>query len=813
MSGRRKIVVLGMMSVHPVGGVVWQTVHYVVGLRRLGFDAYYVEASGHQPSYLLGEDKNGHRGRRAADFVERTMGRFGLARRWAFHALAEDGHCYGLSERELRRLYREAEIIINLHGATVPRPEHYETGRLIYLETDPVVVQLEVHRDDQEAIAYLEPHCAFFTFAEQIGRPDCKLPISDRFEFRPTRQPVVLDFWTGHGAERPTESFTTVGNWRQLWRDVTHGNDTYTWSKHHEFLKVIDLPSRTQHPFELALSQYDEEARRLLGGKGWSVRDALEISRDTGSYRAYVAGSRAEFTVAKDQNVRLRTGWFSDRSATYLAAGRPVVTQDTGFGTVLPTGEGLFAFQALDDAVAAVEAINAGYERHRAAAAQIGEEYFDHRVVLGRLLDDIGVQRIRRSSLIPTSKRPTVLPAETIDAIMWRRVPNLASPAAGEPVASVVVVAFDGLVFTRLCLESVLAHTRGEYEVIVVDNASSDDTPDYLRHLAERNPRVRIISNERNVGFAAANNQGLDAAKGEVLVLLNNDTVVAPGWLERLAARSADARVGAVGPVTNRSNTESQIETSYRSYGEMLEFAEARAREHDGQVREVGMLTMFCVALRRDVLDRVGLLDTRFGIGTLEDDDYAMRLRAAGYRLVCAEDVFVHHFGEASFGKLVATGEYQRLLEENKARFEEKWGIPWEPYDRRPDPAYEALLDRVRDEIDAAIPAGATVLVTSRGDDALLRLRGRRAWHFPQADGGEYAGHHPGDSAEAIAHLEDLRSKGAEFLVVPSTSDWWLEFYDDFATHLESRYSALRVDEACSIFDLRTSRLAPEAVA
>ena len=152
MSNRPKIVVLGMMSVHPVGGVIWQTLHYLVGFRRLGYDAYYVEASGHQPSYLLGDDDGGSRSSRAAAFIDETMRRFDLAGRWAFHALADDGRCYGLSQGELRRLYRDAELVINLHGGTVPRPEHYETDRLVYLETDPVAIQLEVHRNDREAV-------------------------------------------------------------------------------------------------------------------------------------------------------------------------------------------------------------------------------------------------------------------------------------------------------------------------------------------------------------------------------------------------------------------------------------------------------------------------------------------------------------------------------------------------------------------------------------------------------------------------------------------------------------------------------------
>ncbi len=803
MSDRRKLVLLGMMSKIPVAGVVWQTMHYVVGFGRLGFDVYYVEAHARTPSMFMEHEQDDGSGRAAA-FIDRLMRRFDLGGRWAFHALHDDGRVYGISEGQLRELYRSADLIVNLHGGTAPLPEHYATDRLVYVETDPVALQLELYASSDETIEFLEPHCAFFTFAENYGNDDCLLPVSDRFDLRPTRQPVVLDFWRDRAASGA--SFTTVGNWKQPWRDVYFEGETYSWSKHREFAKFLDLPARTGQEFELALAGCEGEERQLLEEHGWRVLPAEDVSADIDSYSDYVSRSRAEFTVAKDQNVRLRTGWFSDRSATYLAASRPVVTQDTGFGNVVPTGQGLFAFSTLDDAAAAVAAITGEYERHRVAAADVAREYFDDRVVLGALLDEVGLERIRGRSIIPVSKRPTILESETVGAVLSRPVPRLASPPGEEPWASVVVVTFNGLLFTRLCLESVLAHTDGEYELIVVDNGSNDDTPAYLEELAQGNPRVRLILNEGNLGFAAANNQGLEAARGRMLVLLNNDTIVTPGSLGRLHAHLADEKVGAVGPVTNRSNTEAQIDASYRTYGEMLRFAAERARENAGEPREVGMLTMFCFALRRDVFERIGPLDTQFEIGLLEDDDYVRRLRDAGYRLVCAEDVFVHHFGEASFGKLVADGEYRRILDENKARYEAKWGEPWRPYDRRRDSAYAQLVLQVRDAVRAATPVDATVLVATRGDEELVALGDRRGWHFPQTDRGVYAGHYPAESSEAIRHLEELRAQGAEFLVVPSTSAWWLKFYADFGRHLETRYRRLGGNGSCAIFDLRDAQ-------
>ena len=193
----------------------------------------------------------------------------------------------------------------------------------------------------------------------------------------------MLDLWQQFHAG-PAATFTTVGNWRQLWRPVSLNGELYHWSKHLEFLKFIELPRRTPQPFELALSSIQEDDRQLLLSHGWRVRDSLAFTTDVDAYRQYVGQSRGEFTVAKDQNVRLRSGWFSDRSASYLACGRPVVTQETGFSNILPTGDGLFAFSTLEEIEDAVDRINA---HHSAAAARIAREWFDYRVILPAMLE------------------------------------------------------------------------------------------------------------------------------------------------------------------------------------------------------------------------------------------------------------------------------------------------------------------------------------------------------------------------------------------------------------------------------------------
>jgi hypothetical protein len=383
-----------MLSRIPVAGAVWGTVQYLVGLRRLGCDVYYVEAHARTPTMLMRTAAD-DAAALAAAFIDRVMRRFDFAGKWCFHALHADGRCYGLSEAELKTLYREAAVIINFHGGTVPRPEHAATGRLVYLETDPVELEVELHNGAARAAEFLEPHVAFFTWGLNYGRPDCRVPLPAGFKFSISPPAVVSDLWdslppvTDGGLAATT--FTTVGNWRQGGQ-VTYRGEVYTWSKHTEFQKVLDLPRQTGQAFELALSSYDEADKRLLEGHGWRVRHGMGVSEELDPYRDYVARSRGEFTVAKDQNVRLRSGWFSERSAQYLAAGRPVVTQDTGFGSALPTGAGLFAFTTADDAAAAVDAINRDYDRHRRAARAVAREYLAADVVLPRLLAECGVR-------------------------------------------------------------------------------------------------------------------------------------------------------------------------------------------------------------------------------------------------------------------------------------------------------------------------------------------------------------------------------------------------------------------------------------
>ena len=253
--------------------------------------------------------------------------------------------------------------------------------------------------------------------------------------------------------------------------------------------------------------------------------------------------------------------------------------------------------------------------------------------------------------------------------------------AALFPKISVVVVTFGNRDLNVACLESVYRRTQWpNLEVIVVDNASDDGTPEYLRRAEREYPGLKVILNERNLGFAAANNQGLREAAGDYLVLLNNDTIVSRGWLPALVRHlHRDPSIGLVGAVTNAIGNEAMIPVGYERIEEMPAWAQRWMQEHDGETFDIPMLAMFCVAMRRSVHAQIGPLDERFGVGMFEDDDYSRRIHAAGLRTVCARDSFVHHWMKASFRRLPPE-EYQRLFETNRRLFEEKWGVAWEPH-------------------------------------------------------------------------------------------------------------------------------------
>jgi GT2 family glycosyltransferase len=252
------------------------------------------------------------------------------------------------------------------------------------------------------------------------------------------------------------------------------------------------------------------------------------------------------------------------------------------------------------------------------------------------------------------------------------------------PLVSILVVTFNCKDYLEPCFKSIERNTSyPAYEILVLDNASTDGTPEEIRRLAGADPRVRITLLEWNAGFAAGNNLIAREARGDYFVFLNPDTIVTPGWLERLLQHTQrDTATGLTVAVTNFAGNEIKVDFDYRNLREMEAFALRVAAKNAGVTRQVAAAPMFCVLASRSVWETVGEFDECFRIGMFEDDDYSLRVRQAGFHVVAAEDCFVHHFGNASFSTM-QSGEFERLFGENQRRFEQKWKQPWTPHQLR----------------------------------------------------------------------------------------------------------------------------------
>ena len=389
MRKKLRVVILGIMGRSPFGGQSWLYLNWLRGFARLGHEVWYVEDDvvwPYDPKQNAVTDDCSYAVRHLASCLERI----GLSEQWAMRFMGREDTCWGLPAKALNELYRSCDVLLNISGATDLCDWHLEAPFRVYVETDPVISELQLANDDEHTRVAFANHHTIVTYGENFGAPDCGVPLNG-IKYGKTRQPIDLDLWPM--AYDPTAPyFTTIGNYRHAGNEVTYKGETYRWSKHYEWEKFIDLPQRSPRPFELAMMVQDPEDAKLLETHGWKVVSPFDMSLDIfGTYPAYIRQSRAEFTVAKDQNIRLRSGWFSERDACYLASGKPVVAQDTGFGNIIPTGEGLFAFATMAEALAAIETINADYQRHCKAARALAEEYFATQTVAARLLTDLGL--------------------------------------------------------------------------------------------------------------------------------------------------------------------------------------------------------------------------------------------------------------------------------------------------------------------------------------------------------------------------------------------------------------------------------------
>lgn len=252
---------------------------------------------------------------------------------------------------------------------------------------------------------------------------------------------------------------------------------------------------------------------------------------------------------------------------------------------------------------------------------------------------------------------------------------------ANYPLVSIIILSYNGLEFLRNCLNSLFYYTSyPNLEVLIVDNDSDREVKNYLRKVKNKNNEVKLIFNVENMGYGPGNNVGLKAAKGDYLVLANNDVVFGDKWLTRLVRHFEHKKTGLVGPVTNSCGNNQKIGApNFDNISEVDRFAQELYEANKGKSRiKKDSLGFYCVAIKREVYNRLGGLDEKYGIGMFEDDDYCLSARQAGYDLCVAEDVFVYHAGMASFSK-IKTEEYKAMWDKNKRYFERKWGTKWTP--------------------------------------------------------------------------------------------------------------------------------------
>ena len=381
MTSTLRIVVTGLIAQYPLGGVAWDYLQYVLGLARLGHDVYYVEDSGQWPY-------NPREGGLAVDYqwnityLANLMNRFNLGHKWAYR-LPWERTWFGLSQRQWQEVVQSADLLINVSGTVDQVDDYAAIGHRVYIDSDPMFTQIHLVQGSPHFVAQVHAHNVHFTFGETLS----PLAPETGLDWRPTRQPIVLSEWRSKTS--PRDVLTTVMNWTS-YEDLVYNGRRYG-QKDVEFMNFLTLPDLV-FPTELEIAVNLGKTRRtphaLLKQHGWRLVDPDQVCPDMESYRHYIQHSKAEWSVAKQAYVAGKTGWFSCRSACYLAAGRPAVVQDTGFSSIIPVGEGLLAFTTLAEAAAAIDDLKTRYGRHAQAAYDLAAAYFNSDGVLTQLLEE-----------------------------------------------------------------------------------------------------------------------------------------------------------------------------------------------------------------------------------------------------------------------------------------------------------------------------------------------------------------------------------------------------------------------------------------
>jgi hypothetical protein len=371
------------------GGAAWVWMSWVIGFQRLGFDVFFVEEVSSRTCVDEAHSSAPFPVSANANYFRSVVSAFGLTGKATL--ICDDGkQTIGVPLAELLPLATRAALLVNISGHLTFGPLMEAIGVKAYVDMDPGYTQL--WQAAGTSAARLEGHDSFFTVGENVGTPICPVPVGG-VPWRPIRQPTLLADWPVTDTEDRSR-FTSVATWRNSLGPIELGDLTFG-SKAHEFRKYVALPGQCPAGFELALDIHtaDSQDRLLLERHGWKLVDPGQVAYSPTAFQHYVQRSAAEFSVAQPIHAATMTGWFSDRTVRYLSCGKPVVVQDTGFGRTLPVGEGLVGFRTLEEAIAGVEDVVRRYDEHSRAARRLAELYFDSHLVLGRLLDEIGVAR------------------------------------------------------------------------------------------------------------------------------------------------------------------------------------------------------------------------------------------------------------------------------------------------------------------------------------------------------------------------------------------------------------------------------------
>ena len=388
-----RIIVGGYVGLYPTGGATWDYLQYPLGLMMLGHDVYYFEDTAQYPVYQI-EDSKWNNSTATIAYIKDSMESVGLGERWAYRDVGTE-QWHGLSNQKIKEIFNTADIFINVSSATYIWPEYLKIPVRIMIDTDPMFTQVEfwemMKQGSSERLENFMSHTHFFTFGLNMGAEDCRIPDLG-LKWETTKKPICMGQWANKNIQAHNNSFTSILNWIER-KPFQFDNDSWG-QKNIIFKKFQDLPgSYKGKEFEMVVNTGNKketlEEMELLRNKGWKINSPHNTIADMWSYNSFIKNSFGEFSITKATYIKSNSGWFSGRSACYLAAGRPVITQDTMWSKYFPEGEGLFACNDLESAQDAISEIEANYPLHSSRAVDIAREYFDSGVVMEDLFSKV----------------------------------------------------------------------------------------------------------------------------------------------------------------------------------------------------------------------------------------------------------------------------------------------------------------------------------------------------------------------------------------------------------------------------------------